>query len=142
MDSPGEEDFGGAEERPVQPERASSLERLAAAIPLVSVFCLIALAARLAPRFQNLYDEIGLSELPGLTHFWMTLFLHSAFPFVFGPFMFATAFVPFAWICRNRERMRWSARIVAILGFLLMAFLVISLFLPLIGTWEKIGGAR
>lgn len=140
MDSTGEEALDGAEERTVRPERPSKRERLLSALPLAFVLLLFALLTGFAPRFQELFEEMELGDLPRPTHFWMTIFLHPAFPFVFGPLMFAAAFLHFAWACRERERMHRARRITFFVGMLLVAGIAISFFLPLIAIMEKIGG--
>ena len=123
-----------------RPEPATQRERWQGAVCLFIVFLILAVASRASGDFKAMFEEMELGELPGLTNWvltWRTLQIER--PWIFTSGMFAASWIYFSWVCKDRRRLPWFHLIVIGMAIALACGLVVGLFLPLIGTMDKIG---
>ena len=110
-------------------------QRWVNAIPIFVLFLLLALALRIIPLFEEMYQEMGI--VPGLPILTVLLMdCHNMFvkaPWIFSGFMYVVALSYLTWMTKNKRRVFWfnCVIILVILGGFFMGLL--ALFLPLIG---------
>jgi hypothetical protein len=125
---------------PDQPPRINIGTRQLYAIPLYTLFILIAVAVITEPKFERMFKEMDIGTLSTTTMlFLMSINTIHAYPHIFMPLMFAAAWLFFGWGCQTRRRMivcSWVTAIAAI-GFLL--WMCLAYFLPLMITMKAIG---
>ncbi|HYF48025.1 MAG TPA: hypothetical protein VEJ63_01370 [Planctomycetota bacterium] len=120
---------------------ATRRERLLRAIPLFVLFLIVGLAMRVAPKFEEMFAEmdiVGALPLPTMLLLNTCEALTSR-PWLLTSGMFVLAWLHFSVMSRRKSRLRWWAVFLAILVPAALGFVLISLFLPLVGIMEAIG---
>jgi hypothetical protein len=129
--------------RPTTPERIGAtalfLVLLLAAFGLAVVVLVF-----LVPKFEQMFKEMDLGELPRVTIILLALantlrnYWYLAIPAVCGlASVFFTVF--FTWGCQTRRRMWSFVALVVVAGGMLVTLAAFGLFMPMVDIMEKIG---
>ena len=113
-------------------------ERWWHASSLFVFFLLLALVFRVCDKFEEMFREMNLAGgLPQLTCY--LLEARRLAVYTFAPLMFIVCWCFFSWVAKRRERLWLFSTLLVILTVLGGICVVVALFLPLIGTYDRIG---
>ena len=115
-------------------------ERVAASVPVFLLLALVALLCLIVPKFEQMFREMDLGELPGVTML-LLLLINTLrnYWFLVLPALCWPVTMFFTWGCRSRRRMWWIVAFVMLAGGTLLTLAAFGLFMPLFVILERTG---